>query len=206
VARLDETPAQCEERYGKHIGAIPGAGDVAFTRVYTNGGFAIIACFVAKPAASPVVGCIAYRVTPAGRSPRIAFYKDALLATVPGRWRSYEESFGRIGKPERKPAFSVGTSQVLHDRNERCMAALSFGVHWMFGGRVPSPYYASLTPIGSAGGRAFAYWTPAGPPIREPEFLVIASFDGALALETARDALVKPIPTPVPPREPPPGL
>ena len=94
LARIGETPQQCEDRYGKAVQEMPGAGNLKGIRVYWKDDTEITAFFTAAPYQTPRVGLIYYRIGTNGEQrSQLPQYTDAqvkaLLSTVDGVWSDY---------------------------------------------------------------------------------------------------------------------
>jgi hypothetical protein len=161
AARLDETPAQCQQRYGNPVRAIPGSNGVAMAYFYNKQGMEIIAVFVGRSTNDAHVGLIFYsrigKNIPGLRiGPPTPEEESALLATVPGRWENYALP-PTIQSAVKDKSITPVTS-VLEKRRAECWSIVqSFGKS-----EYSMSSWPTLADIGHMGNTRFAFRIPAG--------------------------------------------
>lgn len=129
TARLGETPAECQRRYGEAVAKYPGHAGVAGVSVYVKDGLSVVAFFTKSPVKGTRAGVVIYsRLRPdvqrgSYATPKITDGEQrTLLETVPGRWKSYNAPPGLEGKPEGLKSISSRPSLLIKYRDATAKA------------------------------------------------------------------------------------
>ncbi|MEI6564248.1 MAG: hypothetical protein WCO42_08100 [bacterium] len=127
TARLGETQAQCEERYGQAVTNFPGCDDLVGATVYLKDGVYISVLFVKSADRDPYAGMVIYsRVNPyrAFNMYDVAEMstdeETVLIGTVNGRWEGYTPSpgFTKVGtKPAKSTTIDLTSFTQKHRDN-----------------------------------------------------------------------------------------
>lgn len=180
LARLDETPAQCQERYGAPVREIAGTNGVPIVRFYKKAGMEIIAVFVGPSTNNARVGMIFYSnigsLVPDIRTGSLKPEEETpLLATVAGKWEPYTPP------PTLQPARNLNpnpfapqpiagktmqpASTQIEKRRDECKAIIQTFFKTLYS----LSSCSSSIDIGHMGNTKFAFRIPAG--------VAIASYD-----------------------------
>jgi hypothetical protein len=174
LARLDETPAQCQERYGAPVREIAGANGVPMVRVYHKQGMEIMAIFVGLSTNNAHVGMIFYSnigsLVPDIRTGSLKPEEETpLLGTVPGKWEPYTPPLTLKSNAGGIPMTPVPTQ--IEKRRDECKTI----VQTFFKTIYPLSSCSSSIDIGHMGNTRFAFRIPAG--------VAIAAYDDLPAIQ-----------------------
>jgi hypothetical protein len=125
AARLDETPAQCNQRYGTPVSEVPGNNGVAGVRIYNKAGMEIIVVFIGPSTNDALAGMLIYNSNPNVTIRRGTMTPDVetpLLATVPGRWEPYTPPPALRTGAASKPMTPLPS--ILEKRRDECNAVV----------------------------------------------------------------------------------
>jgi hypothetical protein len=199
LARLNETAAECEKRYGNPSQEILAEAPALTVRVYTNGHNTITCVFIPDPGHKPKVGCIYYTKYEGGWGSWLwqrRFTDDeraGLLATVPGKWQDYAHPQQSDGKIMTGMAPPGAITIQRYERGQAIIAAMAPRL-------VPlrPSMRLDVKPVANNRSQTFAY--------RYYYNLFLISYEGIEALETwQRKAADVRIPQTNAPPQPPPG-
>ncbi|MBM4149043.1 MAG: hypothetical protein FJ224_08355 [Lentisphaerae bacterium] len=122
-ARLGETVEECQRRYGAAVTNYPGHGNVDTVAVYVKDGICVVAIFTKRAGVDTRASMVIYsRLHPDARGllappPEITEKEQAaLLDTVSGRWKDYDDTPPRLAARPSKvvPLLPQPTITVRH--------------------------------------------------------------------------------------------
>jgi hypothetical protein len=184
-ARLGETPAQCDRRYGAPTGSLPPEGDIVDVRLYRKDDVHVTVLFRRKPGRGDTACCIAYAPYPPGSlhsftPPFTDAQVKALLATVPGRWEDYGEPDGlkRTQAVAKTVGHPGGITGQRRDEVARMLESYGKATVRLF---LPSP--TTLSDLGHNGLSHFAFLVA--------RQVVIATHDAASDIEAWSKAQIE---------------
>ena len=190
TARLGETPAECQRRYGEAVANYPGHADVAGVSVYVKDDISVTAIFTKNRVKGTRASMIIYSRLRPDRprglflGPQIAENEqNAILGTVPGRWEDYDSKQGLTRTRKNLKRISTTPSMLIKHRNATA-EAVKKAVRAVYAAHAKDPLVWPRTSpknIAHNGPKVFAFDVLRG--------VGICSFDATKAITTWADQL-----------------